>query len=86
MNTVYDIEVYADRYEQEAAYRLECNLEQDMEETRQLLESGREVCAKWDSLMLEIEAADADRAARKSCSSVPVQTTEETRMFEEWLS
>ena len=57
-----------------------------MEETRQLLESGREVCAKWDTLMLEIEAADADRAARKACSSVPVQTTEETRMFEEWLS
>ena len=82
----YDIEITADRYEQESTYALECNLEQDMEETRQLLESGREVCAKWDSLMLEIEAADADRAARKSCSSVPVQTTEETRMFEEWLS
>ena len=83
---MYDIEVYADRYEQEETYALECNTEQDMEETRQLLESGREVCAQWDSLMLEIEAANADRAARKACSSVPVQTAEETRMFEEWLS
>ena len=83
---MYDIEVYADRYEQEAAYRLECNLEQDMEETRQLLKAGREECAKWDALMLEIEAADADRAARKVSSSVLVQTKEETRMFEEWLS
>ena len=86
MTTVYDIEVYADRYEQESTYNLECNLEQDMEETRQLLESGREVCAKWDTLMLEIEAADADRAARKACSSVSVQTKEETEMFEAWLS
>ena len=82
----YDIEITADRYEQESTYALECNAEQDMEETRQLLESGREVCAQWDTLMLEIEAADADRAARKACSSVSVQTTEETRMFEEWLS
>ena len=82
----YDIEITADRYEQESAYALECNAEQDMEETRQLLESGREVCAKWDALMLEIEAADADRAARKVSSSVLVQTKEETRMFEEWLS
>ena len=82
----YDIEITADRYEQESTYALEFNAEQDMEETRQLLESGREVCAKWDSLMLEIEAADADRAARKVSSSVLVQTKEETRMFEEWLS
>ena len=82
----YDIEITADRYEQESTYALECNLEQDMEETRQLLESGREVCAQWDTLMLEIEAADADRAARKVSSSVLVQTKEETCMFEEWLS
>ena len=82
----HDIEITADRFEQEETYALEYNTEQDMEETRQLLESGREVCAQWDTLMLEIEAADADRAARKACSSAPVQTTEETRMFEEWLS
>ena len=82
----YDIEITADRYELEQAYALETNLEADTEETRQLLESGREVCAKWDALMLEIEAADADRAARKVSSSVLVQTKEETRMFEEWLS
>ena len=84
---MYDIEVYADRFEQEQAYALECNAEQDMEETRQLLESGREVCAQWDTLMLEIEAADADRAARKACSSVATtQTKEETEMFTDWLS
>ena len=82
----YDIEVYADRYEQEEAYALECNTEQDMEETRQLLESGREECAKWDALMLEIEAADADRAARRVSSSALMQTKEETKMFEAWLS
>ena len=82
----YDIEITADRYEQESAYALECNAEQDMEETRQLLESGREVCAKLDALMLEIEAADADRAARKAYSSVSVQTKEETAQFEAWLS
>ena len=84
---MYDIEVYADRYEQESTYALECNTEQDMEETRQLLESGRETCAKWDTLMLEIEAADADRAARQARSSAPTaQTEEETEMFEAWLS
>ena len=82
----YDIEITADRFEQEETYALECNLEQDMEETRQLLESGREVCAQWDTLMLEVEAADADRTARKAYSSVSVQTKEETAQFEEWLS
>ena len=82
----HDIEITADRFEQEETYALEYNTEQDMEETRQLLESGREVCAQWDTLMLEIEAADAERAARKACSSVPVQTKEETEMFEAWLS
>ena len=83
---MYDIEITADRYEQEETYALECNLEQDMEETRQLLESGREECAKWDALMLEIEAADADRAARRVSSSALMQTKEETKMFEAWLS
>ena len=84
---MYDIEVYADRFEQEEAYALECILEQDMEEMRLQLEAGREECAKWDVLMLEIEAADADRAARKASSSVATtQTKEETEMFTDWLS
>jgi len=83
---VYDIEVYADAYEVQEAYALECNLEQDMEELRLQLEAGREECAKWDALMLEIEAADVERSARQTRSSAPVQTAEETRMFEEWLS
>ena len=84
---MYDIEVYADCYEQEQAYHLECEAEQALENAAaegvlsNLEQAARDLLERMDA---QLEAVKALRSSLVSDSSK--QTAEETRMFEEWLS
>jgi len=83
---VYDIEVYADRYELEQAYRLECNAEQDLEQAA-LEQRISEINQRADDLLERMDAQiEATKALRSSLNPSTEQTPEETAMFEEWLS
>ena len=77
----YDIEVYADRYEQEQAYRLECNAEQALEQRIS------EINQRADDLLERMDAQiEAVKALRSSLNTSSEQTEEETKMFTDWLS
>jgi len=82
---VYDIEVYADRFEQEVMYALECNAEQDLEHATQQRIS--EIEQKADDLLKRMDAQlEAVKALRSSLNPSTGQTAEETALFTEWLS
>jgi len=82
---VYDIEVYADRFEQESTYALECNEEQDLESAAQqrISEIEQQAADLLERMDTQLEAV---KALRSSMNTSTEQTEEETRMFEEWLS
>jgi len=78
---VYDIEVYADRFEQEEAYRLECNTETALEQRIS------EINQRADDLLERMDAQiEATKALRSSMNPSSEQTEEETAMFTDWLS
>jgi len=74
----HDIEVYADRFEQEEAYALECNAELEHEEA---LERAAQLAVVLERMDRVLEAMGGVIP-----SSAPVQTEEETALFTEWLS
>jgi len=78
VNPVYDIEVYADRFEQEEMYALEHPAELEHEEA---LERAAQLAQLLERMDRVLEAMGVVIP-----SSIPVQTEEETAMFEEWLS
>ena len=76
MTAVSDIEVYADRYEQEAAYRLECEAEQVLEN------------AAADAVLEDLEQATRDLLERLNAHQQELEELQrkEIEMFTEWLS
>ena len=76
---MYDIEIFADRYEQEAQYALECSAELEHEEA---LERAAQLAQVLERMERVLEAMGGVIPS----SVVPVQTEEETEMFTEWLS
>ena len=76
---MYDIEVYADRFEQEAAYRLECNAEQEHEEALERAAQLKVVLERMDRVLEAMGGVIPSSVA-------PAQTEEETAQFEAWLS
>ena len=83
---MYDIEVYADRFEQEEAYALECNAEQALENAATQQRSS-EINQQADDPLERMDAqCDAVKALRSSLNPSTAQTEEETALFTEWLS
>ena len=83
----YDIEITADRYEQESTYALECNAEAALENAatqQRISEIDQQADDLLERMDAQLEAVKALRSSLVSDSSK--QTEEETRMFEEWLS
>ena len=82
---MYDIEVYADRFEQEEMYALECNAEQDLEHA--IEQRISEIDQQADDLLERMNTQfEAVKALRSSLNTSTEQTEEETAMFEAWLS
>ena len=83
---MYDIEVYADKFEAQEAYRLECNAEQALENAAaeqvlsDLEQQARDLLERMDKHL------EGVHALLSSMNTSTEQTEEETRMFEEWLS
>ena len=82
----HDIEVYADAYELEQAYRLECNAEQALENAAaeqvlsDLEQQARDLLERMDAQL------EAVHALLSTMNTQAEQTEEETALFTEWLS
>ena len=76
VNPVYDIEVYADQFEQKVAYRLECEAEQALEN------------AVADAVLTDLEQATRDLLKRLDAHQRELEELQrkEIEMFTEWLS
>jgi len=82
VNPVYDIEIFADRFEQEEAYRLECSAEMALENA-----AGDAVMGDLEQRVgALLERQDAQLQALEQFKADLGQTEEETGMFEAWLS
>ena len=73
---MYDIEVYADRFEQEAQYALECNMEQALES------------ATTEQIISEINQHADDLLERMNAHQQELEQLqrEQDKLFEEWLA
>ena len=73
---MYDIEVYADCYEQEQAYHLECEAEQALEN------------AAAEGVLSNLEQAARDLLERMDAHNKELEELQrrEIEMFTEWLS
>ena len=77
---MYDIEVYADRFEQEEMYALECNAELEHEEA---LERAAQLAVVLERMGRVLEAMGE---VIPSSVAPAAQTEEETALFTDWLS
>ena len=77
---MYDIEVYADRFEQEEMYALEHPAELEHEEALERAAQLKVVLERMDRVL------EAMGGVIPSSVAPAAQTEEETAMFEEWLS
>ena len=82
----YDIEVYADRYEQESTYALEWNMEMAFQagaSEQRISDMEKQAADLLERMDAQLELVNAMASSLKAPLE---QTEEETRMFEEWLS
>ena len=83
---MYDIEVYADRFEQEQAYALEWNMEMAFQagaSEQRISDMEKQAADLLERMDAQLELVNAMASSLKAPLE---QTEEETCMFEEWLS
>jgi len=83
---VYDIEITADRFEQEEAYALEWNMEMAFQagaSEQRISDMEKQAADLLERMDKQLELVNAMASSLKAPLE---QTEEETRLFEEWLS